>query len=188
MKKSCMPRGRKKWKRRSRRRNSESPGRRLPRSETQLGTPSRLLAGARLAGGPGVLYLVVKMGDKVKVKIIAIDPVNGNSGLPRQAPRSFYIRPDFSISNTVSSAARNLDAGMTGGRRATAETTSAAATATAFRRAGTSDNRYATRRPVPNASGAAMPSRYREVIAGRTLDANGTKSPAKTVRSEERRV
>src|ERR1035437_8015415 len=84
MKKSCMPRGRKKWKRRSRRRNSESPGRRLPRSETQLGTPSRLLAGARLAGGPGVLYLVVKMGDKVKVKIIAIDPVNGKVKLSRR--------------------------------------------------------------------------------------------------------
>ncbi len=48
-----MPRGRKKWKRRSRRKNSESPERRLPRFETQLGTPSRLLAGVRLAGGPG---------------------------------------------------------------------------------------------------------------------------------------
>src|ERR1035437_6121504 len=54
MKKSCMPRGRKKWKRRSRRKNSESPERRLPRFETQLGTPSRLLAGVRLAGGPGL--------------------------------------------------------------------------------------------------------------------------------------
>ena len=49
-----MPRGRKKWKRRSGRKNSESPERRLPRFETQLGTPSRLLAGVRLAGGPGL--------------------------------------------------------------------------------------------------------------------------------------
>ena len=49
-----MPRGRKKWKRRSRRKNSESPERRLPRFEIQLGTPSRLLAGVRLAGGPGL--------------------------------------------------------------------------------------------------------------------------------------
>src|ERR1035437_5717026 len=53
MKKSCMPRGRKKWKRRSRRKNSESSERRLPRFETRLGTPSRLLAGVRLAGGAG---------------------------------------------------------------------------------------------------------------------------------------
>src|ERR1035437_5044151 len=51
MKKSCMPRGRKKWKRKSRRKNSESPERRLPRFETQLGTSSRLLAGVRLAEG-----------------------------------------------------------------------------------------------------------------------------------------